>query len=157
MFWFFKRKEEKAKNLRELFEKKSGEVESSGWVATAIFTADGLKMFLKKRNENYEVEKIFPYAIRLFQTAQKFHDKTHPGLKVGGFEPPRTLIYQMDTREVVIVMKGFSKELEFFLIYIADPELSPHFSLDKTVKKLHSWLFRTSKQIDEVMVGRKER
>ena len=157
MFWIFKRQKERAKNLRELLEEKSREIESAAWISTAIFTPDGLKVFLKKRNDNYEVEKIFPYAIRLFQTAQKFHDKAHPGLKVGGFEPPRTLIYQMDTREVVIVMKGFSKELEFFLIYVADPELSPHFSLDKTVKKLHSWLFRTSKLIDEIMGGRRGR
>ena len=157
MFWIFGKREEKARNLRELLEKKSSEIENAAWISTAIFTSDGLKVFLKKKNDNYEVEKIFPYAIKLFQTAQKFHDKAHPGLKVGGFEPPRLLFYQMDTREVVFVMKGFSEKLSFFLIYVADPELSSHFSIDRTVKRLHSWLYKTSELIDEILSEREER
>jgi len=157
MFWIFGKREEKARNLRELLEKKSSEIENTAWISTAIFTSDGLKIFLKKKSENYEVEKVFPYAIKLFQTARKFHDKSHPGLKVGGFEPPRLLFYQMDTREVVFVMKGFSRKLDFFLIYVADPELSSHFSIDKTVKKLHSWLYRVSARMDEILSEREVR
>ena len=149
MLWIFKRNEEEARNLRELLEKKSKEIETSAWISTAILTSDGLRVFLKRKNENYDVERVLPYAIKLFQTAQKFHTKANPGLKVGGFEPPRTLFYQMDTREIVIVMKGFSKKLDFFLVYIADPELSPHFSIDKAIKKLHAWLYKTSKLIDD--------
>ena len=156
MFWIFGKREKKARNLRELFEEKSSKIENTAWISTAIFTSDGLKVFLKKKNDNYEVEKVFPYAIKLFQTAQKFHNKAHPGLKVGGFEPPRLLFYQMDTREVVFVMKGFSEKLDFFLIYIADPELSPYFSIDKTAKKLHTWLYEVSRLIDEILSGKEE-
>ncbi len=151
MFNFLFKKETRARNLRELLENLSKELESSAWISTAVLTTDGLKIFLKKRNDNYNVEKLLPYAQKLLQTALKFHEKSHPGLKVGEFHPPRILIYQMDTREIVFVIKGFSEEIDFFTIYIADPELSPHFSIDKTVKKLHRWTFKVSQEIDELL------
>ncbi|GAB6075956.1 hypothetical protein [Desulfurobacterium crinifex] len=146
-----------AKNIREYMGKKSKEIEAGGWIATALFTSDGLKVFSKQKNENYSVERIYPYAIKLFQTAFKFHEKANPGLKVGGFEPPRTLIYQMNTREIVFIMRGYSQKLDIFLIYIADPELSVFFSTDRTVKKLQHWLFEVSKAIDNFLDSRKEK
>jgi hypothetical protein len=155
MFGFLRKKKKEPRNLRELFESKAKEIESSAWISTAVLTVDGLKVFLKKRSEAYNVEKLLPYALRLFQSALKFHEKAHPGLKIGSFEPPRTLIYQMDTREIVFVVKGFSKKANFFIVYVADPELSSHFSIDETAKKLHSWTYRISKEIDQILKGKK--
>jgi hypothetical protein len=156
MFGLFRRKEEQeVRNLRELFEKRSEEVENTAWISTAIVGTEGLKIFLKKRNDNYNVERLLPYAQKLFQSALKFHEKSHPGLKIANFEPPRVLIYQMDTREIVFVVKGFSEKLDFFVVYIVDPELSPHFSIDKGLKKLRSWVFKISQDIDKIL-GRGE-
>jgi len=151
MFGFLRRRKEEPKNLRELLESKAEEVELAGWISTAILTVDGLKIFLKKRSDAYDVEKLLPYALRLFQSAVKFHEKAHPGLKIKAFEPPRVLIYQMDTREVVFVVKGFSEKMNFFVVYVADPELSSHFSIDRTAKKLHSWTYRISQGIDQIL------
>jgi len=149
MFRFFKKGEE-AKNIREYLERKSREIEFGGWISTSIFTADGLKVFSKQKPE-YNTEKVYPYAIKLFQTALKFHEKANPGLKVGGFEPPRLLVYQMETRETVFIIKGYSKERELYLIYITDPELSVSFSMDRTAKRLQHWLFDVSKGIDKIL------
>ena len=148
---FFLKREKKPKNIREFLEAASEEIENSGWIATAIFTSDGLKVFSKQRNSNYNVERIYPYAIKLFQTASKFHEKASPGLKVGGFEPPRTLIYQMSTRETVFIVRGFSEKKEIFLIYIVDPELSGNYSTDRTLNKLLSWLYEVSKKFDRFL------
>jgi len=153
---FFRREKKEAKNIREYLEKVSGEVEFSGWVTTAIFTSDGLRIFSKKRNENYEVERIYPYAVRLFQNAVKFHEKASPGLKVGGFEPPRTLIYQMSTREVVFIVRGFSQKKEIFLIYIVDPELSGSYSTDKVLNRILSWFYKVCRRFDEFLSREKK-
>jgi len=145
---FFFKKEKEPRNIREFLERASEEIETSGWVATAIFTSDGLKVFSKQRSPHYNVERIYPYAVKLFQTASKFHEKASPGLKVGGFEPPRTLIYQMSTKEVVFIVRGFSEKKEIFLIYIVDPDLAGNYSTDRTLKKLLSWIYRVSKKFD---------
>lgn len=155
---FKKEKNElKDKNIREYLEKKSKELEKGGWIATALFGSDGLKIFSTQKIKNYNVERVYPYAIKLFQTATKFNEKANPGLKVGGFEPPRTLIYQMSTRETVFIMRGYSQKIHFFLIYIADPELSLFFSTDKTLRKLQDWLFDVSKAMDKLVELRKEK
>ncbi|ADY74129.1 hypothetical protein Dester_1502 [Desulfurobacterium thermolithotrophum DSM 11699] len=158
MLKIFKKKDkEKIKNLREYLEKKCTEIEASGWIATAIFSSDGLKIFSKHKNKNYNVDKIYPYAIKLFQTASKFHQKAEPGLKIGGFEPPRALVCQLDTKEIILIMKGYSRKLDFFLIYIADPGLSVFFSIDKSIKKLKQWLFDVSQTIDDLITIRERK
>ncbi len=115
-----------------------------------------MKIFSKKKNDNYNVERVYPYAIKLFQTATKFHEKASPGLKVGGFETPRTLIYQMSTKEVTFIVKGFSKKKDIFLIYIFDPELAGSYSTDRILKKLIAWFYKVSQKFDEFLSREKK-
>jgi len=143
------RKKDSAQNIREYLERKVKEIESSGWIATALVSGDGLPIFSKQKSENYRVERVLPYAIKLFQTALKFHEKSKPGLESGGFESIRTMIFQYETREFIFVMKGYSEKVDFYLIYLVDPELTVFFSTDKTIKKLQRWLFEVSRFFDE--------
>ena len=145
------------KNIREYLEEKSKEIESSGWVATALVSGDGLTIFSKQKSEGYRVDRLLPYAIQLFQNALKFHHKSRPGLEAGGFESIRSMVLQYETRELIFVVKGYSEKLDFYLIYAADPESTVLFSADKTIKRLLKWTFEVSTFLDKTVKGKGER
>ncbi|GEM_PF-2650159 len=150
MLWPFKKKR-KFGNLREIFEEFTGELEISGWIGTAIFSYDGLKIFSRKKNDNYQLEKLYPYAVKLFQNAVKFHKKSGSGLKIKEFSLPRFLVITLETKESVFIMKGLSKVLDFFVIYIVDLDVAGSFSYDRVLKRLNSWNYSLSKEVDSFL------
>ncbi|WP_456457063.1 hypothetical protein [Thermovibrio sp.] len=148
--WPFKKKKE-FKNLREIFEVFTEELEISGWIGTAVFSYDGLKIFSRKKSDNYQLEKLYPYVVKLFQNAVKFHKKSTPGLKIKEFSLPRFLVITLETKESVFVMKGLSKRLDFFVIYVVDLDVAGSFSYDRVLKRLNSWNYSLSKEIDSYL------
>jgi hypothetical protein len=149
MFGFLKDKE-KVKNLRELFDKRLKEIEKGGFVAAAFLGLDGLKIFSKER-EGISMESAYPYLVRLFQLAENFEKKINKGLHKSNEEVFPCLIYQFGTKEKIFIFKGRSQFLEFFFIYVHDPDYSFFYSSEKTVRKISSWLKETIKRVDAVL------
>ncbi len=148
-------RKKKKETILEYLSEKAKELEVKGYVSLAIVSSDGLTIFSKSSNKNYKVKKIYPYAVKVFEMVEAFHERAKPGSKAGKFKEPRIVVYKTDTNEETFIAKGFSEMLDIYLIYIFDPDLTLFFSTDRTMKKLIKWLREASRKLDRIML-RKE-
>ncbi|SNR71244.1 hypothetical protein [Desulfurobacterium atlanticum] len=146
------------KTISDLLEKRSKEIETGEWIAHAIVSADGLTVYSKVKNKHYNVDRLFPYGVKIFDTVAKFHEKSKASLKDNIFKQPEVVVYRTESMEEVFILKNRSAGLDIYLIWICDPTLtSAGFSTDKMMVKLSSWLKDVSVELRKMIERRKEK
>ena len=146
------------KTISDLLEKRSKEIETGEWIAHAVVSADGLTVYSKVKNKYYNVERLFPYGVKIFDTVAKFHEKSKASLKNNIFKQPKVVVYRTESMEEVFILKHKVSDFEIYLIWICDPTLtSAGFSTDKMMIRLSSWLKTVSVELEKMIKRRKEK
>ncbi len=163
MFNFFKKlfsaeNDKGIGTIMDILTKRSEEIETGEWIAHAIVSSDGLKIFSREKNTYYKVDRLFPYGVKIFDTVSKFHEKSGASLQGNLFKKTEVVIYRTESMEEVFILKHGGEEFSIYLIWICDPTLvSAGFSTDKVMAKLSSWLESVVKEMEAIIKKRKEK
>ena len=162
MFGFLKRffnvEEKKIRTISDLLERKSAEIETGEWIGHAIVSSEGLTIYSRVKNPYYKIDRLFPYAVKIYDTVLKFHEKSASSFKGNLFKLPEVVVYRTESMEEIFIVKKPCVDFEIYLVWVCDPTMtSSNFSTDKMMTKLSHWLKTVAEELESILERRKGR